>query len=72
MILSIIPLWLFWLAQWTYGRIKNGAPKRYDDLAPLPIEVPLATSVAPRDHFVPRGSDLVPTARSAARDALDS
>jgi glycosyltransferase involved in cell wall biosynthesis len=72
MILSIIPLWLFWLAQWTYGRIKNGAPKRYDDLAPLPIEVPLATaSVVERDHFVPARSDLVANPRSAARDTLD-
>ena len=67
MILSIIPLWMFWLAQWTWGRVKNGAPKRFDDLMGLPIEVqvPVAARAAVVAHPATHSSAM-PASRPEA------
>src|SRR6185436_18566220 len=38
MILAIVPLWLYWLGEWSVKRIK-GRPKRFAPLEPLPARL---------------------------------
>jgi len=57
-ILSIVPLWLFWLGQWSWGRLRNGKPTRFAALEPLPILVP--------DLGVPMAPLAVPASSSSA------
>ena len=53
MILAIVPLWLYWLAEWGVKRIAKGAPQRFAPLEPLapvivesPIAIPLPSPAA--------------------------
>ena len=67
MILSIIPLWMFWLAQWTWGRVTNGAPKRFDELMGLPIEAPALVTTRPAVVAHPAThSNVMPASRPEA------
>src|SRR5690606_18254389 len=44
LIVSIVPLWLVWLAELLYKRVRDGAPAHAPRLAPRPIVVvPRAT-----------------------------
>lgn len=47
MTLAIVPLWLYWLAAWTWQRAVHGAPAHDPRLEPLP-------AVEARDAAVPR------------------
>ena len=62
-IVSIVPLWLFWLGQWTWSRVKNGAPTRYVPLEPLStarVAAPLAIPMPVSPGASARGPRLSP------------
>ncbi|HSD87384.1 MAG TPA: glycosyltransferase family 2 protein [Kofleriaceae bacterium] len=60
-VLSILPLWCFWLGEWAWGRLKNGRPTRFTALEPMPIVAPMA---------VPMPVVAMPSSASASPRAL--
>lgn len=47
-ILAILPLWLYWVAELAVKRVRDGAPAHAPQLAPLPIVVPQSLVVSTR------------------------